>query len=102
MTAPTLRTTPTAVASSKSPASGIGDSTCRQLRRNGIAGPIDELDARHVGLQLDVNLRGTMLVTAAALPLLRETRGLDREHRVGSGNEPFPRSFPSTVPPRRA
>lgn len=42
----------------------------------GIAGPIDELDTKHIDLQLNVNLRGTMLVTAAALPLLRESRGL--------------------------
>jgi NAD(P)-dependent dehydrogenase (short-subunit alcohol dehydrogenase family) len=42
----------------------------------GIAGWIDELDTKHVDLQLNVNLRGTMLVTAAALPLLRESRGL--------------------------
>ena len=42
----------------------------------GIAGKIDELPPKHLDLQLDVNLRGLMLVTAAALPLLRETRGL--------------------------
>jgi NAD(P)-dependent dehydrogenase (short-subunit alcohol dehydrogenase family) len=42
----------------------------------GIAGDIAELPAKHVDLQLDVNLRGLMLVTAAALPLLREARGL--------------------------
>jgi NAD(P)-dependent dehydrogenase (short-subunit alcohol dehydrogenase family) len=42
----------------------------------GIGGPIDELPAKHLDVQLDVNLRGLMLVTAAALPLLRETRGL--------------------------
>jgi len=42
----------------------------------GIAGPIDELATKHIDLQLNVNLRGTMLVTAAALPLLRESRGL--------------------------
>jgi NAD(P)-dependent dehydrogenase (short-subunit alcohol dehydrogenase family) len=42
----------------------------------GIAGPIDELDTKHIDLLLDVNLRGTILVTAAALPLLREARGL--------------------------
>lgn len=42
----------------------------------GIAGSIDELDTKHIDLQLDVNLRGLMLVTAAALPLLREARGL--------------------------
>jgi NAD(P)-dependent dehydrogenase (short-subunit alcohol dehydrogenase family) len=42
----------------------------------GIAGPIDELETKHIDLQLNVNLRGTILVTAAALPLLREARGL--------------------------
>jgi ketoreductase len=42
----------------------------------GIGGRIDELAAKHVDLQLDINLRGLMLVTAAALPLLRESRGL--------------------------
>ncbi len=42
----------------------------------GIAGPIDELPAKHLDLQLDVNLRAVLLVTAAALPLLREAHGL--------------------------
>ena len=42
----------------------------------GIAGSIGELSTKHLDLQLDVNLRGTILVTAAALPLLRESRGL--------------------------
>ena len=42
----------------------------------GIAGLVDELATKHVDLQLNVNLRGTMLVTAAALPLLREAGGL--------------------------
>jgi NAD(P)-dependent dehydrogenase (short-subunit alcohol dehydrogenase family) len=42
----------------------------------GIAGTIDELEPKQIDLQLDVNLRGTMLVTAAALPLLRESHGL--------------------------
>jgi ketoreductase len=42
----------------------------------GIGGRIDELPAKHLDLQLDVNLRGLMLVTAAALPPLREARGL--------------------------
>jgi NAD(P)-dependent dehydrogenase (short-subunit alcohol dehydrogenase family) len=42
----------------------------------GIGATIDALPVRHVDLQLDVNLRGLMLVTAAALPLLREARGL--------------------------
>ena len=42
----------------------------------GIAGNIADIPAKQIDLQLDVNLRGLMLVTAAALPLLRETRGL--------------------------
>ena len=42
----------------------------------GVAGAIDELETKKIDLQLAVNLRGTMLVTAAALPLLRETGGL--------------------------
>jgi NAD(P)-dependent dehydrogenase (short-subunit alcohol dehydrogenase family) len=42
----------------------------------GIAGSVDELETKHIDLQLNVNLRGTILVTAAALPMLRESRGL--------------------------
>jgi NAD(P)-dependent dehydrogenase (short-subunit alcohol dehydrogenase family) len=42
----------------------------------GIAGPVDEMPTKHIDLQLNINLRGTILVTAAALPLLREARGL--------------------------
>jgi NAD(P)-dependent dehydrogenase (short-subunit alcohol dehydrogenase family) len=42
----------------------------------GIAGDIDQLPLKQIDVQLDVNLRGLMLVTAAALPLLRETHGL--------------------------
>ncbi len=42
----------------------------------GIAGPIDQVPTKYLDLQLAVNLRGTMLVTAIALPLLRESHGL--------------------------
>jgi NAD(P)-dependent dehydrogenase (short-subunit alcohol dehydrogenase family) len=42
----------------------------------GIAGDVEQLTVKQLDLQLDVNLRGLMLVTAAALPLLREARGL--------------------------
>ena len=42
----------------------------------GFAGGIDELPTKRLDLQLDINLRGLMLVTAAALPLLRESHGL--------------------------
>jgi len=42
----------------------------------GVAAPIAELSAEHWDLQLDVNLRGTFLVTQQALPQLRASRGL--------------------------
>jgi NAD(P)-dependent dehydrogenase (short-subunit alcohol dehydrogenase family) len=42
----------------------------------GVAGNVDDLSLKQIDLQLNVNLRGLVLVTAAALPLLREARGL--------------------------
>jgi NAD(P)-dependent dehydrogenase (short-subunit alcohol dehydrogenase family) len=42
----------------------------------GIAGNVDDLSAKQIDLQLNVNLRGLVLVTAAALPLLREAHGV--------------------------
>jgi NAD(P)-dependent dehydrogenase (short-subunit alcohol dehydrogenase family) len=42
----------------------------------GIAGRIEDLPTKHLDLQLAVNLRGLMIVTREALPLLRESRGL--------------------------
>jgi NAD(P)-dependent dehydrogenase (short-subunit alcohol dehydrogenase family) len=57
----------------------------------GIAGPIDELETKHIDLQLNVNLRGLMLVTAAALPLLREARGLIVNIASIAGTTPSPR-----------
>jgi NAD(P)-dependent dehydrogenase (short-subunit alcohol dehydrogenase family) len=41
----------------------------------GIGGTIESLQAKHVDLQLGVNLRGLLLVTREAIPLLRESRG---------------------------
>ncbi len=41
----------------------------------GIAGTVEELDVKKLDMQLDVNLRGLFLVTQAAIPLLRESRG---------------------------
>ncbi len=41
----------------------------------GIAGTFEHLAPKHLDLQLGVNLRGLFLVTQAAIPLLRETRG---------------------------
>jgi NAD(P)-dependent dehydrogenase (short-subunit alcohol dehydrogenase family) len=57
----------------------------------GVAGPLDELATKHVDLQLNVNLRGSMLVTAAALPLLREARGLIVNIASIAGTIPSPR-----------
>jgi NAD(P)-dependent dehydrogenase (short-subunit alcohol dehydrogenase family) len=41
----------------------------------GIGGRIEDLPAKHHDLQLAVNLRGLFLVTQAAVPLLRESKG---------------------------
>jgi NAD(P)-dependent dehydrogenase (short-subunit alcohol dehydrogenase family) len=41
----------------------------------GIAGMVEDLPAKHFDLQVGVNLRGLFLVTQAAIPLLRESRG---------------------------
>jgi NAD(P)-dependent dehydrogenase (short-subunit alcohol dehydrogenase family) len=41
----------------------------------GIGGRVEDLLAKHLDMQLDVNLRGLFLVTQAAIPLLRESRG---------------------------
>jgi NAD(P)-dependent dehydrogenase (short-subunit alcohol dehydrogenase family) len=41
----------------------------------GIGGRVEDLPAKHHDLQLAVNLRGLFLVTQAAIPLLRESRG---------------------------
>jgi NAD(P)-dependent dehydrogenase (short-subunit alcohol dehydrogenase family) len=41
----------------------------------GIAGTVDGLQTKHIDLQLGVNLRGLLLVTREAIPLLRASRG---------------------------
>jgi NAD(P)-dependent dehydrogenase (short-subunit alcohol dehydrogenase family) len=41
----------------------------------GVGGNVDELAAKYVALQLNVNVTGLVLVTQAALPMLRESRG---------------------------
>lgn len=41
----------------------------------GVGGSFATLDTKRIDLQLDVNLRATLLVTREALPLLRESRG---------------------------
>jgi NAD(P)-dependent dehydrogenase (short-subunit alcohol dehydrogenase family) len=41
----------------------------------GIAGTVESLVTKHIDLQLGVNLRGLLLVTREAIPLLKESRG---------------------------
>jgi NAD(P)-dependent dehydrogenase (short-subunit alcohol dehydrogenase family) len=57
----------------------------------GIAGPIDQLPTKHIDLQLNVNVRGMMLVTVAALPLLREAHGVIVNLASIAGTIPSPR-----------
>ena len=56
----------------------------------GILGPIDQLEVKHIDVQLDVNLRGTLLVTRAALPHLRRSRGLVVNLASIAGTVPVP------------
>jgi NAD(P)-dependent dehydrogenase (short-subunit alcohol dehydrogenase family) len=51
----------------------------------GILRSIGELSTKHFDLQLDVNLRGTFLVTREALPLLRASRGYVVNLSSGAG-----------------
>jgi NAD(P)-dependent dehydrogenase (short-subunit alcohol dehydrogenase family) len=41
----------------------------------GIGGRVEDLPVKHFDLQMAVNVRGLFLVTQAAIPLLRESRG---------------------------
>lgn len=41
----------------------------------GIGGTTESLQAKHIDLQLGVNLRGLLLVTREAIPLLKESKG---------------------------
>ena len=41
----------------------------------GVGGPLAELDTKRMDLQLDVNLRSTLIVTRESLPLLRASKG---------------------------
>ena len=56
----------------------------------GIGGNFANLETKKIDLQLDVNLRATLLVTREALPLLRASRGLHHHARVHRGNDPVP------------
>jgi NAD(P)-dependent dehydrogenase (short-subunit alcohol dehydrogenase family) len=41
----------------------------------GIAGTVESLQAKHIDLQLGINLRGLLIVTRESIPLLKETKG---------------------------
>ncbi len=56
----------------------------------GIADSSEGLNAKHLDLMLGVNLRGLLLVTREALPLLRESRGWVINLASIAGTEPTP------------
>lgn len=56
----------------------------------GIGGNVEALAAKHVDLQLAVNLRGLVLVTRAAIPHLRASRGLVVNLASIAGTMPTP------------
>jgi NAD(P)-dependent dehydrogenase (short-subunit alcohol dehydrogenase family) len=56
----------------------------------GIGGNIESLSVKHIDLQLVVNLRGLVLVTRAAIPELRESRGLIVNLASIAGTMPTP------------
>lgn len=56
----------------------------------GIGGRVEDLPLKHLDLQLDVNLRGLFLVTQAALPLLKRSRGLVVNLASIAGTVPMP------------
>ena len=56
----------------------------------GIGGNVETLSAKHIDLQLDVNIRGLVLVTRAAIPHLKKTRGLIVNLASIAGTMPTP------------
>jgi NAD(P)-dependent dehydrogenase (short-subunit alcohol dehydrogenase family) len=56
----------------------------------GIGGNVEALAAKHIDLQLGVNLRGLVLVTRAAIPHLRTSRGLVVNLASIAGTMPTP------------
>lgn len=56
----------------------------------GIASPVRDLQTKHLDLQLGVNLRGLVLVTREALPLLCEAKGLIVNLASIAGTMPTP------------
>jgi NAD(P)-dependent dehydrogenase (short-subunit alcohol dehydrogenase family) len=56
----------------------------------GLGGPIEQMSTKKWDLQLDVNLRGTFIVTRESIPLLRESRGLVVNLASIAGTVPVP------------
>ena len=56
----------------------------------GIGGRIEDLQPKHVDLQLGVNLRGLLVVTRLALPLLKESKGHVINLASIAGTQPTP------------
>ena len=56
----------------------------------GIAGKIEDQPAKHVDLQLGVNLRGLLVMTRLALPLLKESKGHVINLASIAGTQPTP------------
>jgi 3-oxoacyl-[acyl-carrier protein] reductase len=56
----------------------------------GIAGTVEQLPPKHFDLQVGVNLRGVFLITQAAIPALRESRGLIVSLASIAGTMPTP------------
>jgi NAD(P)-dependent dehydrogenase (short-subunit alcohol dehydrogenase family) len=56
----------------------------------GLGGPVEQMTTKKWDLQLDVNLRGTFVVTRAAIPMLRESRGLVVNLASIAGTVPVP------------
>jgi len=56
----------------------------------GIGGNVETLSTKHIDLQLDVNIRGLVLVTRAAITHLRKSRGLVVNLASIAGTMPTP------------
>jgi len=56
----------------------------------GIGSRVEDLELRHLDRQLDINLRGLVLVTQAAIPHLRRSRGWIVNLASIAGTEPVP------------
>ena len=63
----------------------------------GIGASVEDAAGKHVDLQLGVNLRGLVLVTRAAIPLLESVPWPHRQPRVDRGHDGDARAARSTA-----